>query len=169
MIRTEFSPNWRLVADSLIHADREVEGELFAMAEAMGQEGEDRAKQILDQMVYEAPLPPSAGRTWGGEAHYEERSRTGRARDSIKSKVEFGGKEWVGESYVDPADYEGYMYALALENGMERGRNQYASFASTYRPRPFWRTMKAEMQGAHRAAGDEAARRIVTRIRGRFA
>lgn len=165
--RVELAGNWAGVEATLRNGRRLVEEEAVALAEGAASEAADVARSHLDQMVYEAPLPPSADTTWGGPEHYSERSRTERTRNAIDSKtIDWGIDGWAAVAEVNRDDYDAFFYALALEYGMTHGANQYTQYEiATYYPRPFMRMTAQEMRDKYLAEG----MRAVLRVKNRFA
>lgn len=165
--RVELAGNWDGAIAALAAGRKLVEEESVALVEATASEAADAARNHLDQMVYEAPLPPSAEKTWGGPEHYLERSRTERTRNAIDSKtIDWGIEGWAAVAEVKREDYDAFFYALALEYGMTHGANQYKSYPiETYTPRPFMRLTAQEMREKYMAEG----LRAVLRVQNKFA
>lgn len=163
-MRVEFSPKWRQVERVLKHEVTPIvrEQQLKLVAEA-ATDAKKLAQELLDHYVYDAPLPPSAEKTWGGPERYEARSRTERTRNAVKDEpVEKVGVETASRAFVDRNDYPAYFYALSLEFGME-------SRFPSYHPRPFWRDTIRISRELYGREGELASHRIVARIHGRFA
>lgn len=160
----ELSFNWKTVAEALQHSVAPMmDEEMLLLTTETAKEMQLTARDMLDKLVYEAPLPPSADTTWGGPDRYLQRSRTGRTKNAIKWRIEssVGAREIAASAFVDSRDYPAWFYALALEYGM-------ADRFPSYYPRPFWRLSKIAIREKYLTHGSEVARRVTTRIKGRF-
>lgn len=177
-----FSHNWPKVIHAL---KREVavitKEEEFLLTVGAAKEAQVIAREILDEMVYNAPLPPSSQQydpdtktgTWWGPSHWQSRSRLGRTRGAIKADVvprSNGLEEIYAKVYIDHADYPAWTYAFAIEYGMSTVTNQFGTWpARTYGPRPFFRTTARAMRAWYGHEGSKVAKSIAHRIEGKFA
>lgn len=176
-----FSHNWPKVIEALKHEVRGiVKEEEMLLTVGAAKEARIVARDVLDEMVYNAPLPPSAQQynpvtrvgTWGGPSHWQSRSRIGRTREAIKADVvpRVGVDEIYARIYVDHADYPAWNYAFALEYGMTSISNQFGDhWPAVYKPRPFFRTTARLMRAWYGHEGSKVAKSIAHRIEGRFA
>lgn len=162
-IRISISDNaWRIAA-GLRGVDTIMREEQLFLTAGAAIEAKQTAQHFLDTMVYDAPPPKSAfdTRYFASPDEYLARNRTTRTRNAIKIKdPAMVAGEAVAETYIDKADYPAYFYALSLEYGLVT--------KPAYYPRPFWRSTKALMRIQYRMGAAPVARRIVTRIHGKF-
>ena len=111
------------------------------------------AKQQLDILVYEAPLPASAG------PNYLDHARTRRTRNAVKRQRMRGGVpgNWRAfTAYVDKKIYDDYYYASILNYGGKPGGRM-----QNYKARPFWNNAAKIVQALFKRQG----LKVVTEIK----